>query len=37
MQAKVDIETKIDVTNIYESLGLDLPNVVRFFCEKSLL
>ena len=30
VQIKVDTETKTDVTNIYESLGLDLPTAVRW-------
>lgn len=36
VQIKVDTETKIDVTNIYESLGLDLPTAVRIFFKKSI-
>lgn len=36
VQVKVDTETKIDVTNIYESLGLDLPTAVRIFFKKSI-
>ena len=36
VQIKVDTETKADVTNIYESLGLDLPTAVRIFFKKSI-
>ncbi len=36
VQVKVDAETKNDVTNLYESLGLDLPTAVRIFFKKSL-
>ncbi len=36
VQIKVDEETKADVTNIYESLGLDLPTAVRIFFKKSI-
>lgn len=36
VQIKVDTETKLDVTNIYESLGLDLPTAVRIFFKKSI-
>lgn len=36
VQIKVDTETKAEVTNIYESLGLDLPTAVRIFFKKSI-
>jgi len=36
VQVKVDEETKADVTNLYESLGLDLPTAVRIFFKKSI-
>ena len=36
VQIKVDTQTKNDVTNIYESLGLDLPTAVRIFFKKSI-
>ena len=36
VQIKVDTETKKDVTNIYESLGLDLPTAIRIFLKKSI-
>ncbi len=36
VQVNVDIETKNNVTNIYESLGLDLPTAVRIFFKKSI-
>lgn len=36
VQIKVDTKTKTDVTNIYESLGLDLPTAVRIFFKKSI-
>ena len=36
VQIKVDTDTKTDVTNIYESLGLDLPTAVRIFFKKSI-
>ncbi len=36
VQIKVDSETKTNVTNIYESLGLDLPTAVRIFFKKSI-
>ena len=35
VQVKIDAETKTDVTNIYESLGLDLPTAIRIFFKKS--
>ena len=34
VQVKVDTQTKNDVTNIYESLGLDLPTAVRIFSRR---
>ena len=36
VQVKIDAETKTDVTNIYESLGLDLPTAIRIFFKKSI-
>lgn len=36
VQVKVDEETKADVTNLYESLGLDLPTAVRIFSRRAL-
>ena len=36
VQVKSDAETKTDVTNIYESLGLDLPTAIRIFFKKSI-
>ena len=36
VQVKVDTDTKTDVTNIYESLGLDLPTAIRIFFKKSI-
>lgn len=36
VQIKVDVDTKKDVTSIYESLGLDLPTAVRIFFKKSI-
>lgn len=36
VQVKIDAETKADVTNIYESLGLDLPTAIRIFFKKSI-
>ena len=29
VQVKIDTQTKNDVTNLYESLGLDLPTAIR--------
>ena len=36
VQVKVDVETKNEVTNIYESLGLDLPTAIRIFFRKTI-
>ena len=36
VQVKIDAETETDVTNIYESLGLDLPTAIRIFFKKSI-
>ena len=36
VQVKVDSQTKTEVTNIYESLGLDLPTAIRIFFKKSI-
>ena len=36
VQVKVDVETKTDVTMLYESLGLDLPTAIRIFFKKSI-
>lgn len=37
VQVKIDLQTKNEVTNLYESLGLDLPTAIRIFFKKSLL
>ena len=36
VQVKIDPQTKNDVTNLYESLGLDLPTAIRIFFKKSI-
>ena len=36
VQVKIDTQTKNDVTNLYESLGLDLPTAIRIFFKKSI-
>ena len=36
VQVKIDMQTKNDVTNLYESLGLDLPTAIRIFFKKSI-
>ena len=36
VQVKIDLQTKNEVTNLYESLGLDLPTAIRIFFKKSL-
>lgn len=35
VQARVDIELKQEVTEIYEALGMDIPTAIRMFFVRS--